>query len=135
MDDYAELEELNFDILLGKTITCFIISKDKTHISISCSDGCEYVLYHEQDCCETVEIYDVCGDIEDILNSPILLAEKVSSENKPEDVNLEYEPDSSTWTFYKLSAINGSITLRWLGESSGYYSEEVSFAKKNISHE
>jgi len=89
-------------------------------ITFKSSDGRWWRFYHGQDCCESVSVEDVCGDVEDLLNSPILEAEEVSNYKGP-----EYEGDSHTWTFYKFGTIKGNVTIRWLGESNGYYSESV----------
>lgn len=83
-------------------------------------------MFHDQDCCEHVSIEDVQGDVEDLIGSPILLAEKVTnSETYPDGVPKSDYTESFTWTFYKLATIKGSVTIRWLGESNGYYSEDV----------
>ena len=80
-------------------------------------------MYHEQDCCEEVYIEDICGDLDDLIGTPILLAEKVTESN---------DCCSQLWTFYKLSTIKGSVTIRWCGETdSYYYSIEVSFKEEN----
>ena len=77
-----------------------------------------YVLAHFQECCEDVSIEDVCGDIEDIINSEILMAEEASNELS------EYDR-SQTWTFYKLATFKGYVSIRWYGTSNGYYGEGV----------
>ena len=89
-----------------------------------------FVFFHQQDCCENVSIEDVCGDLEDLVGEPLLLAEEVSGET-PVDFN-EREYESVTWTFYKFATRKGYVDVRWLGESNGYYSEGVSLGRESI---
>lgn len=84
-----------------------------------------YRMFHDQDCCESVSLAEVVGDLNDI-RGELLEAEMVTSDNKtPEGVAPPKYPDSYTWTFYKLGTAKGCVVLRWLGESNGYYSENV----------
>ena len=89
----------------------------------------KFKLHHYQDCCESVDIEDICGDLGDLIGSPILVAEEVDNERdvNPEGVKIPEYQDSFTWTFYKLDTAKGGVTIRWYGESSGYYSESVDF--------
>ena len=115
--------------LLGKTIMYISgMEKDSEEIRIVCTDGSEYYMYHEQDCCESVTLEDVCGDIACLLGTPITKAEE--SSNSSDDPRTEgYEPDSYTWTYYHLGTVKGYVDLRWYGESNGYYSESVDFCR------
>lgn len=113
---------IEFSSLIGKTILS--LENNENEIIICCSDGTQYKQYHEQDCCEAVGVEDLCGDIDDILGSPIILAEESSSH-----VIGKKSYDSTTWTFYKIDTVKGGVTIRWSGSSNGYYSEEVSFVQ------
>lgn len=94
-----------------------------------CNDGTSYGLTHHQDCCEEVWLEDIEGDLDDLIGSPILKAEHVTDEvEKKEDyTGDEYLDDYSQWTFYKLATIKGSVDLRFMGTSNGYYGVEVDF--------
>lgn len=76
-------------------------------------------MWHEQDCCEDVRIEDICGDLDDLTGAPILRADERTSSG-------ETDGGSHTWTFYEFATVKGSVTIRWLGESNGYYSERLS---------
>jgi|SRR5579864_1796877 len=88
--------------------------------------GLNFIMYHSQDCCESVSLDEIHGDIQDLIGTPILLAEESTSEEHPPE---EYTPESFTWTFYRLVTILGSVQLKWLGTSNGYYSERVDFER------
>jgi hypothetical protein len=117
-----------FSELLGKTVVSVKGEKGDDRLEIQTSDGCHYALYHSYDCCESVAIEDITGDVADLIGEPLLEAEEVTSNDDPEG----YKPESTyresfTWTFYKLGTRKGRVTVRWLGESNGYYSESVDF--------
>lgn len=118
----------NFNELLGKTLTkidgCENGSGD---IYFETTDGKKYTMFHFQDCCESVSVDDVCGDVSDLIGEPLLMAEEVSND-KYDDVAAKDEYDDSyTWTFYKLATFKGYVTIKWYGTSNGYYSESVDF--------
>lgn len=121
---------VNISDLVGKTIKEIIKRDDRLTFVIN--DGSKYEMYHEQDCCEHVSIEDIIGDLEDLVGSPILTASEDTSDKDPNDKSKssasaddwDYR-DSFTWTFYNLSTFNGHVTIRWYGESNGYYSESV----------
>ena len=122
----ANFEELKGCVL--ENIEGLYVGSDEVRFY---TQGAYFRLYHDQDCCEQVRIEDVCGDVDDLIGTPILLAEEVTNADAPDlGESYPYIGESSfTWTFYKLSTIKGSVTTRWLGESNGYYSERVSLEK------
>ena len=85
------------------------------------NDTESYRLYHYQDCCESVYIESVVGDLNDLVGAPILMAQESSGYNEAkyggDDVN--------EWTFYKFATIKGYVDIRWDGSSNGYYSTSV----------
>lgn len=116
-----------FNSLQGKTLTSVTGEAGGDEIIFHCENGEVYKLLHHQDCCESVIVESIVGDLSDLLNTPILLAEEATSEETPPGVELDYPPESQTWTFYKLRTIKGSVDIRWHGASNGYYSESVNF--------
>lgn len=105
-----------------------VVGAESIRIVTAC--GKVYLMRHYQDCCEHVRVEDICGDLDDLIGQPILLAEEVSNHDTPE--GCEEPCDSATWTFYKLATNRGAVTIRWLGESNGYYSESVDFDQANL---
>lgn len=115
----------DFSILVGQILTAINGAEEGSgEVELKTAEGPDYKLCHFQDCCEDVTLAEVVGDIADLIGSPILIAEEVTSRGG--DPAPQY-PDSWTWTFYKLATVKGHVTLRFLGESNGYYSEEVDF--------
>lgn len=103
--------------IVGKTCTS-VYARGKGEVRFICDDGSQWEMWHYQDCCEDVHIEDICGDLEDLTGVPLLVAEACTNADVKEQC---------TWTFYRFSTIKGSVTIRWIGTSNGYYSEEVDF--------
>ena len=86
-------------------------------------NGERFIFTHLQDCCETVDINDISGDLDDLVGEPLLVAEQVEG-SVPADWDPKFS-ESYTFTFYKFATRKGYVDVRWLGESNGYYSERV----------
>ena len=118
---------MGIEELVGKTMAKVYYKQDtyRDELVFETVDGRTFKYYHQQDCCEDVGIDDIVGDLNDLVGSPILLAEESVSDS-------EYSEDSygsDTWTFYKFATIKGYVDVKWHGSSNGYYSESVDFAE------
>lgn len=114
--------------LVGRTIQDVIggtVGSDQ--ITFAFTDGSSFGLLHHQDCCESVSIEEIVGDLGDLIGVPLTMAEEVSSPEEEAALDAAHTyAESHTWTFYKFATNKGYVTLRWLGTSNGYYSEGVS---------
>lgn len=113
---------VDFSDILGKNI--IKIAKGYDSLIFYTDNGIVYEQCHHQNCCESVAIEDITGDLDDLIGSPILVAEESSND------------DTTTicgqWTFYKLATNKGWVDIRWYGSSNGYYSVGVSFDKTEV---
>lgn len=126
--DHKIMLDHSFGELVGKTLSDVeLISQDGviSEIIFKLESGEVYKMYHEQDCCEDVFVEDITDDVKLLVGKQILQAYKTSNADGPAP---EFAK-SYTWTFYTISTFDISITIRWLGESNGYYSESVSFKR------
>ena len=108
-------------LMKGKTFVEVTGSVGSGEMLFVTADGERFMFAHQQDCCESVDINDIVGDLQDLVGSPLLIAEEVSGATEPDEEHYE----SYTYTFYKFATRKGYVDVRWLGESNGYYSESV----------
>jgi hypothetical protein len=112
--------------IIGRTMIA-VTQHGRDAIDFEAETGERWQMRYEPDCCASCEIEDVVGDLSDLVGSPIVMAEASTNSDNPKPA--EYQPDSFTWTFYKFATAKGYVTVRWYGESNGYYSETASFRK------
>lgn len=113
--------------LVGATLTAINKNDNDETLEFISDTGHTWLMGHNQDCCESVTIDDIIGDLADLLNTPIVSAEECSNEAPETAKESEYPDESFTWTFYRFRTIKGTVTIKWYGTSNGYYSESVDF--------
>lgn len=124
-------DDIKINEFVGKVFTNVyknVNEDNEDEIIFECNDGTVYKMYHEQDCCEGVYIEDINGNLNDLMGTPILQAEESTNSENPK-LDFDEEDGSFTWTFYNFATIKGYVTIRWYGESNGYYSETVDIVK------
>ena len=112
--------------LVGETIKEITMSENRP---VFLTENYIVKFEHDQDCCETVDFIDTIGNLEDLIGSPLTMAEEVYGE---EPTDYEYKNDRHTWTFYKFATVKGYVTFSFLGESNGYYNERMDVSVERI---
>ncbi len=109
------MNTIEFKELKGKVIK--EVNKKENCIIFKMQDGKIYNVRKDEHGVAWLE--DVCGDLDDLLNSEILQADEENGE-------MQFEHGGfGEWTFYLLATAKGYVTLRWCGDGDGYYSEKV----------
>lgn len=121
--------ELDISVLVGNKITSINVL-DNERINFILDNKRTFTMYHTQDCCESVFIYSIVDNLDDITNSEIISAtEEVLCNQDPDwHTHVGYR-ESFTWTIYNIESKKGAVKIIWLGESNGYYSESVHFSE------
>lgn len=127
-----DVDVSKIDELIGYTFdkVCVEDSKMRYNFGEECmafyrDDGKVFEFYHTQSCCEGVSIEDIVGNLEDLVGTPMLVAEVVTKDD--EEAN---KWGAGQWTYYKFGTQKGYVDVRWYGSSNGYYSTSVYFGER-----
>ena len=118
---------MNIQELAGKKIVAIDIVDDpkKDHeIRIEIEGGRVFRFYHNQDCCESVRIAapkDSDGSLLSLIGKEI--REVTQEEDRDDGADTDY--DSWTKTTITFRTDSETVISRWIGESNGFYSEDV----------
>lgn len=111
----------NFNELIGKTVIEFehCTDCDREYIAFKTNEGLFYLYGTTTPYCSNISIESIVGDLNDLINTPILVSEKATN------LGNKSSCEHFTWTFIKFASIKGYVDIRFYGESSGYYSEDA----------
>ena len=116
----------NISELIGKELVAVEgLDTESDEVVFRCEDGSAFRMLHNQNCCESVCIDDIVGDVADLIDGTVLDAREESNDEAPRS---GYD-ESWTWTFYIIQTDKGAVTIKWYGTSNGYYSESVDFER------
>ena len=114
------MDYVDISILKGKVLNDITIDYKNNEITFTDDNNVKYVMAHKQDCSEEMFIEGVYeyGNIDDILFSPIDMAEEIENYN---EVPLNEDNLGYTWKCYQIGVGSSYLLIRWYGESNGYY--------------
>lgn len=119
------MKHINPNEIVGEVLTNIDVDGD-TQILLTTESGRQFLIYHDQDCCEEVSILSTEGDWYTLLGKEIVELNVDERPSKP-----GYESRTDTTLTFKVS--DATVINRWVGESNGYYSESVDFAELPLS--
>jgi len=111
--------------MIGLHLASVDISNDEVRLTTIC--GRVFMVYHRQDCCESVVIHDIKGNPRELVGATVRGVTEEAYHDDPDDVEIDPNDryESWTWTNITFHTSKGTVIFRWLGESNGYYSESV----------
>ena len=115
-------DHLGLGVLVGQNLSS--VKEAGEAVVFTLTDGRRYKLYHESDCCESVDLEEVDGNLTDLHG---LVTVAMSEEEAGESTH----DDSCTITTIRIATETATVTMTWRGESNGYYRETPTFEEMN----
>ena len=116
---------VEFSDLVGEVLDAVDIDREENQILLTTRSGRKFLVYHEQDCCETVAISDQDGNFDNLIGKPLIEARDFAVDTGES----ESDYDSQTTTTLVFRVDDQTVISRWIGDSNGYYSESVDIAE------
>ncbi len=115
---------VEFSDLVGEVLDAVDIDREENQILLTTRSGRRFLVYHEQDCCETVAISGQDGNFGKLIGKPIVEARDFAVDTSEEAID-----SSQTTTTLVFRVDDQTVISRWIGDSNGYYSESVDIAE------
>ena len=115
---------VEFSDLVGEVLDAVDIDREENQILLTTRSGRKFLVYHEQDCCETVAISGQDGSFDKLIGKPLIEARDFAVDTGEEGID-----DSQTTTTLVFRVDDQTVISRWVGDSNGYYSESVDIAE------
>lgn len=90
-------------------------------ILFTTSCGRKFLLRHAQDCCESVTIHSIAGDLQSLIGQRITIFKTETDNQLPEGFVPETEPESFSRTIITIN----NIVITCVGLSNGCYDETM----------
>jgi len=114
------------DALVGEILTHIDVDADNEEILLTTQSGRRFRVYHNQNCCENVNIVDTEGEWHTLLNKKLV---EVKHTEYDDGVPPYDGCESYTKTAILFRVDDATVISRWVGTSNGYYSETVDLAE------
>jgi hypothetical protein len=119
-----EKKIVDFDALVGEVLDAVDIDREKDQILLTTRSGRQFLIHHEQDCCETVEIVGQDGCFLKLVGKPIVEAREIAIDTTKDD---SLGTETTTTLIFRVD--DQTVISRWVGDSNGYYSESVDISE------
>ena len=115
---------VEFSVLVGEVLDSVDIDREENQILLTTRSGRKFMVYHEQDCCEKVQIVGQDGSFDMLIGKPLTEARGFAVDTSEEAID-----SSQTTTTLVFRVDDQTVISRWIGDSNGYYSESVDIAE------
>lgn len=109
-------KDCNITDFIGLIFRKVYYDEDNAQLIFISNTSRKFKMLHYSDCCESVTLDDIIGELDFLIGVPILHAACVSNEEQ--------------WTFYHINTKKGYVTLRWFSDSD-WYSSEISIVEES----